>query len=115
MEKFEQPVINKEIADKVKTKLLNEDKSIDLAEFFKIFGDSTRIKILNVLSISKLCVCDIAYVLNMHQSAISHQLKILKQTKIVKYERLGREIYYEIDDAHIEKIFKMGVEHIDEI
>lgn len=115
MEVCEQNVIHKDAVDKVSKELLDEDKSIDLAEFFKIFGDSTRIKILNALSYSKLCVCDISYLLGMNQSAISHQLKILKQAKIVRYERDGKNIYYEIDDEHIGKIFKMGVEHIEEI
>lgn len=115
MEVCEQTVIHKDIADSISKKLLDEDKSIDLSEFFKIFGDSTRIKILDALSYSKLCVCDISYVLKMNQSAISHQLKILKQAKIVRYERVGKIVYYEIDDDHIGKIFKMGVEHIEEI
>lgn len=115
MELCEQTVIHKDITEDISKKLLDEDTSIDLAEFFKIFGDSTRIKILNALSFSKLCVCDISYLLGMNQSAISHQLKILKQAKIVRYERVGKVVYYEIDDDHIGKIFKMGVEHIEEI
>ena len=89
--------------------------SINLAEFFKIFGDSTRIKILNALLTESMCVCDIAALLNMTHSAISHQLKILKQAKIVKYKREGKVVYYMLDDNHIEQIFKKGVEHVEEI
>lgn len=108
-------IIHKEIVDKVKNTILEEDKIIDLAEFFKIFGDSTRIKILSALIKEKMCVCDIAATLNMTHSAISHQLRILKQAKIVKYTKIGKIVYYEIDDEHIGKIFEMGVQHIEEI
>ena len=108
-------IIHEDIVNKVGMKMLPEDKSIDLAEFFKIFGDSTRIRILNALIHEKMCVCDIAALLNMSHSAISHQLKILKQAKIVKYTKQGKVVYYELDDCHIEEIFKKGVEHIEEI
>ena len=95
--------------------LLDENKIIDLAELFKIFGDSTRIKILNVLLNNELCVGEIASNLNISQSAISHQLRILKTSKLVKYKKIGNQIYYSLDDDHVEKIFKMGCEHIDEV
>ena len=95
--------------------LLDENKIIDLAELFKIFGDSTRIKILNVLLNKELCVGEIASNLNISQSAISHQLRILKTSKLVKYKKNGNQIYYSLDDDHVEKIFKMGCEHIDEM
>ena len=108
-------VIHKDIVDKVSKKMLKEDTSIDLAEFFKIFGDSTRIKILNALLTESMCVCDIAALLNMTHSAISHQLKILKQAKIVRYTKIGKVVYYALSDEHIEEIFKKGVEHIEEI
>ena len=114
MEKICQ-VIHKDIVEKVSKRMLKEDTSIDLAEFFKIFGDSTRVKILNALLIESMCVCDIAALLNMTHSAISHQLKILKQAKIVKYNKVGKVVYYALSDEHIEEIFKKGVEHIEEI
>lgn len=111
----EQNIIHKEVVEKVSKMLLDEDKTIDLAEFFKIFGDSTRIKILNALINEKMCVCDIAALLNMTHSAISHQLRILKQAKIVKYTKVGKVVYYSLDDEHIGRIFEMGVEHVEEV
>ena len=95
--------------------LLDENKVIDLSELFKIFGDSTRIKIINVLMNNELCVSEISDILNISQSAISHQLRILKTSKLVKYRKEGTQIYYSLDDDHVEKIFKMGCEHIDEM
>lgn len=108
-------IIHEDIVNKVSKNMLSEDASIDLSEFFKIFGDSTRIKILNALITESMCVCDIAALLNMTHSAISHQLKILKQAKIVKYNKVGKVVYYMLDDEHIEQIFKKGVEHIEEV
>lgn len=96
-------------------KLLDEDKIIDLSELFKIFGDSTRIKIINILIGEEQCVNEISDKINVSQSAVSHQLRILKASKLVKYRKEGNMIYYSIDDDHIEKIFKMGCEHINEI
>ena len=95
--------------------LLDENKVIELSELFKIFGDSTRIKILNVLINNESCVSEIADKINISQSAISHQLRILKTSKLVKYRKEGTQIYYSLDDDHVEKIFKMGCEHIDEM
>ena len=111
----EQNVIHQDVVEKVGQMMLDEDKTIDVAEFFKIFGDSTRIRIINALICDTLCVCDIASLLNMTQSAISHQLRILKQAKIVKFTKVGKIVYYSIDDEHIGQIFNIGVEHIDEI
>ena len=96
-------------------KLLDEYKIIDLSELFKIFGDSTRIKIINILIGEEQCVNEISDKINVSQSAVSHQLRILKASKLVKYRKEGNMIYYSIDDDHIEKIFKMGCEHINEI
>ncbi len=96
-------------------KLLDEDKIIDLSELFKIFGDSTRIKIINVLLGKCLCVNDIANTINMSQSAVSHQLRILKSSKLVKCKKIGKEVHYFLSDEHVEKIFKLGWEHLDEI
>ena len=95
--------------------LLNDDKVIDISELFKIFGDSTRIKIINVLINHELCVGDIADKINVSQSAVSHQLRILKANKLVKYHKVGNMIYYSLDDDHVKKIFELGCEHIDEI
>ena len=96
-------------------KLSDEDKIIDFSELFKIFVDSTRIKILNILIRGEQCVNEISDKINVSQSAVSHQLRILKASKLVKYRKEGNMIYYSIDDDHIEKIFKMGCEHINEI
>lgn len=95
--------------------LLSEDKSIDLAELFKMFGDSTRIKIINVLLEEELCVNDISKKINVSQSAVSHQLRILKTSKLVKYRKEANMIYYSLDDDHIKKIFELGCEHINEV
>lgn len=95
--------------------LLDDDKIIDIAELFKIFGDSTRVKIINVLLNGELCVSEIQNKLNVSQSAVSHQLRILKDSKLVKYRKEGKEMYYFLADNHVEKIFKMGWEHINEI
>lgn len=96
-------------------RLLSEEKTIDLAELFKIFGDSTRIKIINILLNNELCVNEISEKINISQSAISHQLRILKTSKLVKYRKDGTQIYYSLADDHVEKIFKIGCEHINEV
>lgn len=96
-------------------KLLSEDKLIDMAELFKIFGDSTRVKIINVLLDQELCVNDIVKEINVSQSAVSHQLRILKTSKLVKYRKDGNLIFYSLDDEHIKKIFMLGCEHLDEL
>ena len=107
-------VIHTDIVEKVKEKFIQEEKLFDLAEFFKVFGDSTRIRILYALSISELCVCDLSSLLNMSHSAISHQLRILKQSKLVKYRKAGKVVYYSLDDHHISGIFTLGLEHLNE-
>lgn len=86
----------------------------DLAELFKVFGDSTRIRILYVLFEEELCVCDIAQTLNMTQSAISHQLKILKQSRLIKNRREGKQVFYSLADSHVRTIIAQGREHIEE-
>lgn len=91
-----------------------ETELYDLAELFKVFGDSTRIRILFVLFEAEVCVCDLAEALNMTQSAISHQLKILKQNKLVKGRREGKSIFYSLADAHVRTIIAQGREHIEE-
>lgn len=91
-----------------------ETELYDLAELFKVFGDSTRIRILFVLSSAEVCVCDLARVLNMTQSAISHQLRILKQNKLVKSRREGKSIFYSLADGHVSTIIAQGRNHIEE-
>ena len=91
-----------------------EEKLYDLAELFKIFGDTTRIRILYVLFEAEMCVCDIAEVLSMTQSAISHQLRLLKQAKLVKNRREGKTVYYSLADDHVRTIIDQGMEHIEE-
>lgn len=91
-----------------------ETELYDLAELFKVFGDSTRIRILFVLSSAEVCVCDLARVLNMTQSAISHQLRILKQNKLVKSRRKGKSIFYSLADGHVSTIIAQGRDHIEE-
>lgn len=91
-----------------------ETQLYDLAELFKVFGDTTRIRILCALSQSELCVCDIAALLDMTQSAISHQLRVLKQARLVRYRKAGKEVYYVLDDDHVRTIFKDGLAHVTE-
>ena len=103
---------HEEIVKKVTQEMPDEEILYDLAELFKIFGDSTRIKILYVLFESEMCVCDSAQLLGMTQSAISHQLRALKQSKLVKYRREGRLVYYTLDDEHISSIIRAGLDHV---
>jgi len=106
--------VHEEIVQKVEQVLPDEQELLDLAEFFKVFGDSTRIKILYVLSQSEMCVCDIATLLQMGQSAISHQLRILKQMQLVKFRREGKTVFYSLSDNHIQTILAQGMEHVNE-
>ena len=98
--------------DRVKPEMPDEERLYDLAELFKVFGDTTRIRILYVLFESEMCVCDIAELLHMTQSAISHQLRVLKQSKLVKFRREGKTIYYSLADDHVRTIIGMGMEHL---
>lgn len=106
--------VHQEIVDKVERTMPEDEILYDLAELFKIFGDSTRIKILYVLFESEMCVCDIAKLLGMTQSAISHQLRALKQSKLVKYRREGKTVFYSLADGHVRTILGQGMEHIAE-
>lgn len=104
-------------ADKVsviRDKMPEEEEMYDLAELFKVFGDSTRMKILFALFHAEICVCDIAEILNMTQSAVSHQLRILKQAKLIKSRREGRSVIYFLADDHVRTIVSQGKEHIEE-
>ena len=100
---------NKILSDKP-----SEDEIFDLADLFKIFGDSSRIKIMYAISENELCVQDIAGIVEMTQSAVSHQLRVLKNSRLVKSRKNGKEVYYSLDDDHVSSIFSKGLEHIRE-
>ena len=106
--------VHENVVNQVLKFMPKEQQLMDLADFFKIFGDPTRVRILYVLSQSQMCVCDIANLLQMGQSAISHQLRILKQMRLVKFKREGKTVFYSLADGHIETILAQGMEHISE-
>jgi Predicted transcriptional regulators len=107
-------VIHQDVVNQVKDKMPEEETFYDLADLFKVFGDSTRIKILWALDEAEMCVCDIATLLNMTQSAISHQLRVLKQANLVKNRKEGKIVYYSLDDDHVKQVFDQGLIHINE-
>ena len=102
-----------EIIEKVGKNMPSEDVIYDVSELFKVFGDSTRTKILTALFESEMCVCDIGRLLNMTKSAISHQLRILRQSKLVKARKSGKEVFYSLADNHVKVIFKMAIDHVE--
>lgn len=104
--------IHEALVNDVEKALPDEEALYDLAELFKLFADSTRIRILSALFESELCVCDIAKVLNLTQSAVSHQLRILKSGKLVKFRREGKTVFYSLDDDHVRAIIDTGMEHL---
>lgn len=104
--------VHKELVNKVMKDLPDEDALYDLAELFKVFGDSTRVRILFALFESELCVCDLSQALDMTQSAISHQLQILRTNKLVKSRREGKQMYYSLADEHVVTIIAQGLNHI---
>ncbi len=106
--------VHGDIVDKVKNNMPQEEILYDLAELFKVFGDTTRVKILYALFESEMCVCDIVDLLGMTQSAISHQLRVLKQARLVKFRKEGKVVFYSLDDSHINRIFDEGLNHIKE-
>ncbi len=112
---FECNVIHNDVIKKVKGTMPSDELIFDVAELFKVFGDSTRMKIICALLEEELCVCDIAAITKTTQSAISHQLRVLKQAKLVKYRKEGKVVYYSLDDEHVREIFMKGREHIEEI
>lgn len=105
---------HEELVEQVLQNQPEDEYLYDLAELFKVFGDSTRIKILYALFESELCVSDIAQILNLNQSAVSHQLRILKDAKLVKFKRSGKSIFYSLDDDHVRTILSMGMDHVEE-
>lgn len=114
VERCDCEVIHEDTVKRVQEKMPLEENLYDLAELFKVFGDSTRIKILWALDEAEMCVCDIAVLLKMTQSAISHQLRLLKQADLVKSHREGKIVYYSLEDEHVRQIFDQGLIHISE-
>lgn len=113
-EKCEVTLIHEDNVKKAINELPDDELIADLSDMFKIFGDQTRVKILMALESGELCVCDIAAVMNMSQSAISHQLRVLKQSNIVKTRRQGKVVYYSISDDHVKEIFDIAIVHVQE-
>ena len=114
IEKCEIVETHPEIVKAVNEQMPQEEILYDLAELFKVFGDSTRIKILYVLFESEMCVCDIAQILQMSHSGISHQLRVLKQNHLVKFRREGKSVLYSLSDDHVRRIINQGLEHVEE-
>lgn len=109
---FENNVIHEEVVARVKEKMPQEEPIYEVSELFKVFGDSTRSRIICALHIEEMCVNDLSALLNMTQSAVSHQLRILRQARLVKSRKDGRVVYYSLDDAHIDEIFGLAFAHI---
>ena len=105
-------IIHEEIVQDAKDKMLKDEMLGGVVDFFKIFGESNRIKILFVLDHNEMCVCDIANVLNMTKSSISHQLSTLRLNGIVKCRREGKEVYYTLDDSHVKEVFEVALSHV---
>lgn len=105
-------VIHDDVLARVREKMPPEEPVYEVSELFKVFGDSTRARIICALNIEEMCVCDLAALLNMTHSAISHQLRLLKVSRIVKSRKQGRVVYYSLDDAHIGQIFAMAFDHV---
>ena len=114
-EMAEQNIVDFEKIQKIRKILPQDDLLFEMAELFKVFGDSTRMKIISALLEDELCVGDIAVLTNSTPSAISHQLRVLKQTKLVKYRKEGKIVYYSLDDEHVREIYQKGREHIEEV
>lgn len=107
-------VIHHDVIEKVLDNMLDGKVVEDLASFFKLFGHPTRVKILQALLVSEMCVCDISYTLKMSQSAVSHQLRLLRDADLVKSRRAGKSVYYSLSDIHISEIMNQGLTHIQE-
>jgi len=107
-------IVHEDALESVRRQLPPDELLYDLSELFKIFGDSTRLKILYALLEEELCVCDIAQLMNVTQSAVSHQLRVLKASKLVKFRREGKTVYYSLADDHVTRILSQGMEHIEE-
>ncbi len=114
VERCEFLYVHQEVVNKVKQEMPQDETLYDLAELFKVFGDSTRIKILYALFEAELCVCDIAQLLNVSQTAVSHQLRVLKNNKLVKFRKEGKNVFYSLADDHVRRIINQGIEHVEE-
>ncbi|MDR0562851.1 MAG: metalloregulator ArsR/SmtB family transcription factor [Spirochaetaceae bacterium] len=114
LESLDCTVLHEEVVAQVRGKMPEEDLLLNLADLFKVFSDSTRVKIICALLNAEMCVCDIAALLGMSKSAISHQLRTLRQTRLVKYRREGKVVYYSLEDDHVGTIFDQGLVHIKE-
>lgn len=106
-------VIHENVVEDVKSKMLDNEFITEISTFFKILGDNTRVKILFALDHNEMCVCDIANVLNMTKSSISHQLSYLKDLNIIKSRKSGKEVYYSLDDEHVKEVFEVAISHIE--
>lgn len=114
LERCEYLCVHDDVVEKVLSELPQDETLYDLAELFKMFGDSTRIKILYALFEAELCVCDISRLLGVTQTAVSHQLRVLKNSKLVKSRKEGKNVFYSLDDDHVRRIIDQGMEHISE-
>lgn len=108
------PMIHEHVVRDVQKVMTDAELLFDLADFFKVFGDSTRIRVLDALNHAELCVCDICALLLMSQSAVSHQLRVLKDARLVRNRRDGKVVYYSLDDEHVKEILDIGQEHLNE-
>lgn len=107
--------VHKDIVKEVKKLMPNEEHLYEVSELFKVFGDSTRTRILAALFEHELCVCDICKIVNMTKSAVSHQLKVLRDANLVKFRKSGKEVFYSLADDHVVMIYKMALEHVCEV
>ena len=114
VERCEYMYVHQDVVNKVKQDMPQDETLYDLAELFKVFGDSTRIKILYALFEAELCVCDIAQLLSVSQTAVSHQLRVLKNNKLVKFRKEGKNVFYSLADDHVRRIIDQGIEHLEE-
>ncbi|MDF2675257.1 MAG: transcriptional regulator, ArsR family [Clostridiales bacterium] len=108
----EENIIHPESIESVKSKMISDSETLSLSEIFKALCDTTRVKILYALSINELCVCDIAEIIGVSQSAVSHQLRVLRTMRLVKYRKEGKSVYYSLNDQHVVDLFNQGLEHI---
>ena len=106
--------VNEKQVQRVQAQMISDEAAHRLAETFKVLCDPTRVKILHALSLAELCVCDLSRLLGMNDSAVSHHLRLLRALKLVKYRKEGRTVYYSLDDEHIERLFRQGLEHVQE-
>ena len=111
----EKTIINPEVVQAMRDKLMDERSIMRLVGFYKLFSDVTRLKILYLLSMSEMCVCDISAALDMNQSTISHQLKTLRNSRLIRYRREGKVVYYSLDDEHIGQVLLQGMLHVSEM